>query len=1124
RTITWTATDDCGNDVSASRTFTTQDNIAPTLIGVPANASQQCGTPVPNAVVSAVDNCDTEPNVALSATTVDNTCGYALIRTWTATDDCGNTTSASQTTLFIDTTAPTLSGVPSNATVECSEIPGAVDVIATDNCDSQLDVIFDEFETVLNSCSYQIIRTWSATDNCGNTVTMSQLLTVHDTTNPSVITAPLDDITISCDAQAITEVPTFNDYCDEELNIEFISGISNENNCSFDIERTWIATDNCGNATTFTQIAHVTDTTNPTLNNVPADATVDCGDVPVPAVVTATDNCDTSPTVQLSEQEVANECGWTITRIWNAVDDCGNMASATQTITVIDTSNPQIVSEPADATYECNDIIPDIQPVFIDECDIELTVVAASDNEFAGCSYIIHKSWTATDNCGNSAVAYQDITLADNTPPVLMGIAENATVQCSAIPTLPLVVAQDNCDGDVEVVFTETQTTGCPYTITRVWVATDDCGNEASQTQILTIIDTQAPVILGVPLNANVECGQPIPAAVVQALDNCSEELNLSLDVSTVDNECGAVMTRTWSATDDCGNTTTQIQVINIMDTTAPQLLGVPVNTSTNCNNIPPVVMVVAVDNCTSDINVEFSEVIGQGCPYIITRTWTALDACGNEASQSQVIVVMDEVLPTFVSLPENMIMNCGGSMPPSATVEATDNCDTNVEVTMTDVVLTAECGAAIERTYTATDNCGNEISHTQIISIVDEIAPQIFNIPADITIECSDEMPDYAASVTATDNCDNAPAISVNDVLVNHECWYQINRFYIATDNCGNQATGVQTIYVMDETPPVFIYVPGDVTVSCSDLSAPAELMATDNCDNTIDYQFSEVAMSDGCPYLIKRIWTASDDCGNTATVVQVVTVVDDEAPVFEEFELFTEISCDEIVAYSLAAQDNCDPQVQVTIVDEMILEGDCLGTIQRTYEAVDNCGNTATAMQVIAIVDYTAPVLHNVPAETTVNCEDAPSAMPQNIYATDNCSENLTVSFNETQIGQFCPYDLERTWSVTDLCGNTTTATQTIHVVVDVPPVVFLTAYPNPAPYGQTRIQFSLPKDEQVSIVLFDAIGKQLMTMMDGTAHGGTLYDWTLATKDIGAGTYTLRVLVGGEMYTERFTLLGK
>jgi len=100
-------------------------------------------------------------------------------------------------------------------------------------------------------------------------------------------------------------------------------------------------------------------------------------------------------------------------------------------------------------------------------------------------------------------------------------------------------------------------------------------------------------------------------------------------DGSCLDNY---VLTRTWTATDRCGNTSTQSQVITVQDTTAPEINcpTVPVGPIDICNDpVPPRPNVTATDNCDPDPSVDYDccfDVSG------ITRTWTAMDRCGNEA------------------------------------------------------------------------------------------------------------------------------------------------------------------------------------------------------------------------------------------------------------------------------------------------------------------------------------------------------------------------------------------------------------------------------------------------------------------------------------------------------------
>ncbi|MBK9483835.1 MAG: hypothetical protein IPO01_01010 [Chitinophagaceae bacterium] len=45
---------------------------------------------------------------------------YTLVNTWTATDQCGNATTKSQTITVVDTTPPTLT-VPANITLQCTD-------------------------------------------------------------------------------------------------------------------------------------------------------------------------------------------------------------------------------------------------------------------------------------------------------------------------------------------------------------------------------------------------------------------------------------------------------------------------------------------------------------------------------------------------------------------------------------------------------------------------------------------------------------------------------------------------------------------------------------------------------------------------------------------------------------------------------------------------------------------------------------------------------------------------------------------------------------------------------------------------------------------------------------------
>ena len=62
-------------------------------------------------------------------------------------------------------------------------------------------------------------------------------------------------------------------------------------------------------------------------------------------------------TIEVSSETIAGDCvgNYTVVRTFTATDDCGNSTSATQTITVEDTTAPEFTSIPADYTSECSD-------------------------------------------------------------------------------------------------------------------------------------------------------------------------------------------------------------------------------------------------------------------------------------------------------------------------------------------------------------------------------------------------------------------------------------------------------------------------------------------------------------------------------------------------------------------------------------------------------------------------------------------------------------------------------------------------------------------------------------------------------------------------------------------------
>ena len=77
------------------------------------------------------------------------------------------------------------------------------------------------FELTAGGCEdeYTLTRTWTAEDNCGNTSSCSQVITVEDNT-PPVITCPVDE-TVECDAIPAVGTATATDNCDLAVTVTY---------------------------------------------------------------------------------------------------------------------------------------------------------------------------------------------------------------------------------------------------------------------------------------------------------------------------------------------------------------------------------------------------------------------------------------------------------------------------------------------------------------------------------------------------------------------------------------------------------------------------------------------------------------------------------------------------------------------------------------------------------------------------------------------------------------------------------------------------------------------------------------------------------------------------------------
>ncbi|SNR79314.1 SprB repeat-containing protein, partial [Lutibacter agarilyticus] len=868
------------------------------------------------------------------------TCPITINRTWSIEDNCGNIATATQTINIEDTTDPVVanSSLPSTDIEGCDT--GALAISYLPYKETETVITRQDIENILGepivegntlpidgityidtstgTCPIVVTRTYTVKDICNNSAIVSREFNINDTTPPTG-TAPTGVVDVDvCSADAQTAYPfdavavagSYSDNCSGAVTVNLTDTSLTPGNCGWTLVYTYEVVDSCGNKLEGEIITHTgKDQTAPTIV-APNDITINCtDDVSESSTGTPTggDSCSgygfsyEDVTTQTNDGS-CTDYSYIITRTWKAKDDCDNEATAVQVITVEDKTPPtgtaptgvvdvDVCSADAQTFYPFDAVA--VAGSYSDNCSGVVTVNLTDTSLTPGnCGWTLVYTYEVVDSCGNKLEG-EIITHTgkDQTAPTIVA-PNDITINCTddvSESSTGTPTGGDSCSGygfSYEDVTTQTNDGSCTdysYIITRTWKAKDDCDNEATAVQVITVEDKTAPTgtaptgVVDVDVcSADAQTFYPFDAVAVAGSysDNCSGVVTVNLtDTTQTGDVCGWTLVYTYEVVDSCGNKLEGETITHTGQDQTPPTITAPANVTVECTDstLPADTgMATGLDTCGS-VTITYSDVEVADCgnSKTITRTWKATDDCLNEATAVQTITVEDTTPPT-ITAPANVTVECTDSTLPTDTGMATglDTCG-SVTITYSDVEV-ADCGNSktITRTWKATDDCLNEATAVQTITVEDTTPPTI-TAPANVTVECTDStLPTDTGMATGLDTCGSV-TITYSDVEV-ADCGNSktITRTWKATDDCLNEATAVQTITVEDTTPPT-ITAPVNVTVECTDSTLPAATgMATglDTC-GSVTITYSDVEVADcGNSKTITRTWKATDDCLNEA------------------------------------------------------------------------------------------------------------------------------------------------------------------------------------------------------------------------------------------------------------------
>jgi len=822
-------------------------------------------------------------------------------------------TNTVNTRLFVlDGTGPIFTVCPKEFTVECNPSIPLEELIApsitgqaeaTDTCSGEVPI-----ESIIYCDSVQsgecgeekhIIRTWKATDACGNQSTCYQDIYVVDTTAPVITSCVAEDASLGegCSGQ-VNFTATVEDNCcisskgvsvsaqldpkslhtttvgEPSWNVEVdpknprilhvtgyvpVSGLSG---CPATVLVTINATDCCSNqATACTDSASVIDEMEPYIL-CPADVEVDCDESTDPdenpnvGYPKVGDNCTSQPVVEYTDEPSPglgdSECPFqSIVRTWTATDACGNTASCQQTITQLDLSPPVVNScegtQSVSLGEDCTGVIQ-FSVSISDNCCIDLsglnitvqnaTGVTVGEPTFGYCEtsgtgkdsgttlYIcgevpvsdltscpasLKLHFSATDCCGNESIGgcCLTTTISDDTEPVIQ-CPKDVLLECGD-PSTPkdtgFATATDNCTTQPSVDYWDECLTN-PKRIVRHWSATDDCKNSASCDQVITFNDEEPPVLVCPPTKylecidnlpgiCGLDCGLPLQQGCLQGQPskdvNCKEYFEEFLG---------------GSVTDNCGDNKVQVHLVNYF------IAGNPFAPQCAPNSA------------------------------IIVLIYEAVDGSGNVSLPCKAVIILQDSMPPRIDagkLPKQVDIDskCSATIPVNVTIEdcnlddvdhwynvngnANVSDDLQVEYGVDSATISgniyvqnvSSCQVSVELCVNAEDECAEcqgpkqgdqqqgKTTECFTINVNNHIPPNVGCL-----------IPTSQPSLTSSDQCDLLVAYSDAGV-----CGATVHYSVTADSKCGGGKVTVECV------PPSGSFFPvGDTAVTCT---------VTDECGN---------------------------------------------------------------------------------------------------------------------------------------------------------------------------------------------------------------------------------------------------------------------------------------------------
>ncbi|MBO6607093.1 T9SS type A sorting domain-containing protein [Psychroserpens sp.] len=901
-----------------------------------------------------------------------------------------------------------------------------------------------------DECGGTLFLDWTYTDNCNRTITAQKVITVEPA--PMAEFDEVEDITITCEQANLYE-PQNLAYSNGGTGLCEIAGevmgelSGSYNECGGTLEVDWTFTDKCDRTITAKKVITVEPA--PAAEFEPVDnIEISCEQANTFAPGSlmysngGTGACEISGTVPGELSGTYDECGGTLLVDWTFTDLCNRTITAQQVVTVLPA--PAAEFEPVeDMTISCEEANV-FQPGTLAYtnngtglCLIAGEAQGELSGEYNECGGTLEVDWTFTDNCGRTIDAKKVITV-EPAPMAAFEPVEDMTISCEEANvfqpgtlsytnngTGPCLIAGE-VQGELSGEYNE-----CGGTLEVDWTYTDNCGRTIDAKKVITV--EPAPMAAFEPVeDMTISCEEANvfePGSLSYTNNGtgpCLIAGEVQGELSGEYDECGGTLEVDWTYTDNCGRTIDAKKVITVEP--APMAAFEPVENMTVSCEEAALVGTTFVTGFTGDFAPgNWSQDLG-GSDGSINITETDMTIVGgNNGSGS--VVIAEATCPTGGSYSFNWDFTTDDG---SAFWDPAFYVNGVAVIQLTDDNEGAQSGS-VSVNCAAGDVIGFGVASQD-------------GIAGAGTLTITDFTVGEATMLSYTNNgtgaCEISGSVPAELSGSYDECGGTLYLDWSYTDDCGRTITAQKVVTV--EPAPEAEFAPiEDASIACEDLATyePEFLSYTNGgtgaCEISGEVQ-GEAELFEGSCGTFEVDFTFTDDCGRTITAKQIITVIDETAPVqvgeIEGGESFVNACFEErpegpsIETIAAAFEDNCG-NVNVTKEETVVENSDCQWAVFYVYTISDDCGNFANNVKISYFGgDYDAPQLTgNLPTGTEgLQCLADNPGVPEDVVAqitaayTEDCGEVIVTPLDPIFTGDDCDWTVTYEFTVQDSCGN--------------------------------------------------------------------------------------------------------